>query len=209
MLSGLQIPPVSAMLSATKPARERELLRRTNHSYVVGIAGGTCSGKSTLCTLLSQRLEDLQPTVICMDRYFMQPAPNTVAPITRKVYVEHNHPTSLRLDDLYADLDAAIEKGGLILVEGLFALHLDPVREKLNLKVFVDLKSDERLYRRIKRWIDRQSMDEIAERYLDTVRFRHDELVEPSRWHADVVLNGTLDRGQGVDILETYIRARA
>ena len=48
----------------------------------------------------------------------------------------------------------------------------------------------------------------IAQRYLDTVRFRHDELVEPSRWHADLVLNGTLDRGQGVEILAGYIRSK-
>ena len=180
-----------------------------NHSYVIGIAGGTCSGKTTLSEALTQRLADYQPTVIHMDHFFQRNPPTTIAPITRIEYVEHNHPSAMRLDDLYAELDRAIEAGGLIIIEGLFALHLDLIRDKLDLKVFVDLKSDERLYRRIKRWIDRQSMDEIALRYLDTVRFRHDELVEPTRWHADLVLNGTLDRGQGIDILETYIRANA
>ena len=177
-------------------------------SYVVGIAGGTCSGKTTLTNRLAEQLADLKPTILYMDQYFRNPSPTTIAPITRIEYVEHNHPSTLRLEDLYADLDAAIATGGLILIEGLFALHLDEIREKLDLKVFVDMKSDERLYRRIKRWIDRQSIDEIAQRYLDTVRFRHDELVEPSRWHADLVLNGTLDRGQGVEILAGYIRSK-
>jgi len=180
-----------------------------NSSYVVGIAGGTCSGKTTLATRLAEKMADLEPTVIYMDRYYKNPTPNVIAPITRIEYVEHNHPDAMRLDDLYADLDAAITKGGIIIIEGLFAMHLDYIREKLDLKVFVDLKSDERLYRRIKRWIEWQSMDEIALRYLDTVRFRHDELVEPTRWHADMVLNGTLDMGQGVEILESYIRAKA
>lgn len=181
-----------------------------NKCYVVGIAGGTCSGKTTLTQALTERLKDLNPVVFSMDRYIKHENPTkTIAPITRKEYVEHNHPSGMRMDELYADLEKTLDEGGLIIVEGLLALHLDKIREKLDLKVYVDLKSDERLYRRIKRWMQWQSIDEIAERYLDTVRFRHDEQVEPSRWHADLVLNGTLDRGQGIDILETYIRAKA
>lgn len=62
-----------------------------------------------------------------------------------------------------------------------------------------------RLYRRIKRWMDRQSLDEIALRYLDTVRFRHDELIEPSRWHAGLVLDSMLDANQGTDILARFL----
>ncbi len=180
-----------------------------NERYVVGIAGGTCSGKSTLTKALTDRLSDLNPTVFTLDRYIKHENPTmTVAPITRKEYVEHNHPSGMRMDELYTDLNKTIDAGGLILIEGLLTLHLDAIRENLDLKVYVDLQSDERLYRRIKRWAQWQSIDEVAERYLDTVRFRHDEQVEPSRWHADLVLNGTLDMNQGIDILETYIRAK-
>ena len=94
------------------------------------------------------------------------------------------------------------------MIEGLFALYLPEVLEHLDLKIFVDLKSDERLVRRIRRHLERgDTFDEITDRYIDTVRFRHDELVEPTRWRADLVLNGTL-AGQEIAVAETYIRAK-
>lgn len=180
-------------------------------AYVVGIAGGTCSGKSTITQRLAEILgAEKSVTVINMDRYFMRPGITTVAPVTRIEYPEHNHPDALDLERLYADFDAAAAgESDVVLIEGLFALHLDHIREKLDLKVFIDLKSDERLFRRIKRWLERESMDKIAARYLDTVRYRHDELIEPSRWHADMVINGTLDANKGTDILAGYIKANA
>ncbi len=178
--------------------------------YVVGIAGGTCSGKSTSSERLVERLSDLKVVYIMMDRYFNPEQSYTVAPITRKTYVEHNHPDMLLLDKLYADFDAACESDAdVVVVEGLFALYLDKIREKLDLKVFVDLKSDERIVRRIKRFMSfGQTMDEVTDRYLDTVRFRHDELIEPTRWHADMVINGTLDMHKGMDLLECVVRAK-
>ena len=116
-------------------------------------------------------------------------------------------PRGMDLEGLYKAVDIAVHDlaNDVVIIEGLFALHLDAIREQLDLKVYLDLKSDERLYRRICRWLDRQSMEEIASRYLDTVRFRHDELVEPSRWHADMVINGTLDSNKGAEILYFYL----
>ena len=177
--------------------------------YIIGIAGGTCSGKSTL----AGRLENIyggRCRVIHMDAYFKKPSPTTVAPITRKVYVEHNHPDALELDRLYADLDEITASGEpeLLIIEGLFALSLDPIREKLDLKIFVDLDSDERLVRRIRRFTSfGQTFDEVTDRYIDTVRFRHNEFVEPSRWHADAVINGTAGQSS-VDLLAAYIDAQ-
>lgn len=176
--------------------------------YVVGIAGGTCSGKSTVTARLSEALEGkCRVAVFNMDRYFKRPGMTTIAPITRIEYPEHNHPDALDTEKLYADFEAAINGGecDVVLIEGLFALYLDRIREQLDLKVFIDLKSDERLYRRIKRWLDRQDMDTISARYLDTVRFRHDELIEPTRWHADMVINGTLDANKGSEMLLNWM----
>ena len=70
----------------------------------------------------------------------------------------------------------------------------------------MDLKSDERIVRRIKRFTAMgQTFEEVTDRYLDTVRFRHDELIEPTRWHADLVLNGTFLDGLGADVVVRYL----
>jgi len=160
--------------------------------FVIGIAGGTCSGKSTLAGKLAEYYGD-RCRVIHMDAYFRKPSITTIAPITGIEYVEHNHPDALYLDRLYEDFASAIENGSedILIIEGLFALHLSEIRSRLNLKIFVDLASDERLVRRIRRFTSfGQTFDEVTSRYIDTVRFRHDELVEPSRWYADMVVNG-------------------
>lgn len=181
-----------------------------NQPYIVGVAGGTCSGKSTLVAELKKRLaSDFSVHSIMMDMFWLSPGPSVVAPITRAVYKERNHPDALDQERLFAEFDQARQSGdfNIIFVEGLFALQMDRIRDTLDVRVFVDLPSDERMYRRIKRWMSYgETMESIVSRYLDTVRFRHDELVEPSRWHADVVINGTLDMHHGTDILECYIR---
>jgi len=144
-----------------------------------------------------------------MDSYFIKPFETVIAPITGKPYPEVNRPSAVDLPRLFADFHAAIDDADnkLIIVEGLFALQQPELYENCDLKIFVDLKSDERLVRRIRRHLQRgDTFDEITDRYIDTVRFRHDELVEPTRWRADLVLNGTF-YGKEVDIAETVIRA--
>jgi len=179
--------------------------------YVVGISGGTCSGKTTLTNNIAAKLaEKYRIVVLHMDKYYKWSKIKTIAPITRIEYVEHNHPDSVDLDLLNADFFTSVsdENNDIVLLEGLFAFYLEQFREKLDLKIFVDLKSDERLYRRIKRMINHESLDEIALRYLDTVRYRHEEFVEPTRWYADLVVNGTLDMNLGTEIVLSYIKTQ-
>lgn len=178
--------------------------------YVVAVAGGTCSGKSTLAEGLAKAFSDNRRVVVMnMDSYFKKEPPTVIAPITRVEYVEHNHPDTLELDRMFADFRAALAGDAeLLIIEGLFALHLDEIREAADLKTFVDLPSDERLVRRIPKHMARgQSFEQVTVRFLDTVRFRHAELVEPTRWHADVVLNGTLDRNRGLEVLKNFVGA--
>lgn len=179
-------------------------------TYVVAVAGGTCSGKSYVTTILDHIFSPLCRTkIINMDLYFKKEPPNTVAPITRKVYVEHNSPDTLELDRLFADFKRDSESGefDLLVVEGLFALYMDEIRERADLKLFVDLASDARLVRRVKKFEQfGENFDEITERYIDTVRFRHNELIEPTRWHADVVLNGTIDNLKGAEVVTSYLK---
>lgn len=136
----------------------------------------------------------------------------TIAPITQIEYAEHNHPNALDIENCYKDLLTAISDKSIdvVLVDGVFALYFNQIRATLDMKVFVDLKSDERLYRRIKRSLSNEyeTLDETANRYLDTVRYRHDEFVEPTRWHADIIINGTWDTNLGVNIIASHIEAQ-
>ena len=173
--------------------------------FVIGIAGGTCSGKSTLSEKLAERYGS-RCHVIHMDAYFRRPFISTIAPITGKEYVEHNQPDALLQDDMKRDFDGALASSefDIVIIEGLFALYLDWIRNRCDLKIFVDLDSDERLVRRIRRFEERgQTFDEITDRYIDTVRFRHNELIEPTRWHADLVVNGNACE-RSVDVIAAY-----
>lgn len=181
--------------------------------YVVAVAGGTCSGKSTITHALEEKLStEFKVKAIEMDQYFKKEPPKTIAPITRKEYVEHNHPSSLELERLQADFEAAINDESLeiVLVEGLFALYTDWIREKADFKIYVDLDSDARLVRRIKKHMSwGNTYEQVTDRYIDTVKFRHNELIEPTRWHADLVINGTLDSNKGTDAALCYIKSMA
>ncbi len=181
--------------------------------YIVGIAGGTASGKTTLVERLPALLEPLRVYRFNCDTYFrFNNMPKVIAPFTGIEYKEANIPEALRLEDMFRDFEAVCEgqteeEYDVVLIEGLFVLHLPEIRNRLHLKVFIDLQSDERLIRRIRRWMPKgQTMDEIADRYLDTVRYRHQEYVEPTRWYADVVINGALS-DKSLDVLATYVKA--
>ncbi len=173
--------------------------------FVIGIGGGTCSGKTTLSKALEAYYGD-RAVVIHMDNYLRLHTLKTVAPFTGKEYVEHNHPDAMRQEDLFRDFESAIAgERELVIIEGLFALYFDRIREKCDLKLFVDLASDERLVRRIRRFGEAgQSFDDIVSRYIDTVRFRHDEFLESTRWYADMVVNGMLPP-KTVDIITAYV----
>ena len=164
---------------------------------VVGIGGGTCSGKSTLTDKLEVMLSKKNKvSVLRMDDYYNWSDMKTIAPITRIEYPEHNHPDAVDMDNLYKKFIETItdNNNDIVLLEGIFSFYFDQLRDKLDLKIFVDLKSDERMYRRIKRLLDYgEPLDDIAQRYLDTVRYRHDEFVEQTRWYADLVVNGNSD----------------
>lgn len=163
--------------------------------YTIGIAGGTCSGKTTLSGKLDGMFTaaGYKTCVIHMDSFFKKVTPTVVAPFTGVEYPEHNHPDSFRMDEFYAAVDEAqASDADVLIIEGLLILYLERIREKLDLKIFVDLLSDERMYRRIHKFMAMRgdTLEQVCDRYLDTVRWRHAEFVEPSRWYADLVING-------------------
>lgn len=179
-------------------------------TYVVGIAGGSASGKSTFSDALEKALSGLKVKAIHMDSYFKpeHERPYSEAPISGVMYVDDNHPLTMDLPRLFIDLTEAIESNlhEVIIVEGLLTLWDKNIYSKLDLKLFVDCKPDERIVRRLKRnmkW--GLTFDEISNVYLDLVRYRHDEYAEPSKWRADFILNGSVQSEKALLIISDFI----
>jgi len=181
-------------------------------TYIVGIAGGSASGKSTFCDLLEKSFGGYRVMTIHMDSYFKpeKQRPYSKAPITQRMYVDDNHPQTMDLPKLKDDLTAAAEKNAydIIIVEGLLTLYDDGICALLDLKLFVDCRPDERIVRRLKRNMQwGLSFDEIANVYLDMVRYRHDEYVETSKWRADFILNGSNPSEKALKIISDAVKA--
>lgn len=181
--------------------------------FTVGIAGGTASGKSTLCQNLENALKDYKLFVIHMDNYFKaeKDRPHTKAFVSQIVYDDHNHPETMDLPKLNKDLEEILRKNEheIIIVEGLLTLWDDNIYDKLDLKIFVDCKADERIVRRLKRNMQwGLKFDEIANVYLDMVRYRHEEYVEPCKWRADIIINGSNPTDVSFEVLTGYIKSK-
>ena len=96
-----------------------------------------------------------------------------------------------------------------IIAEGLLVLWDDEICGLLDMKLFVDCKADERIVRRLRRNMSwGLSFDEVSDVYLGLVRFRHDEYVEPSKWRADLIINGSKQSDLAVEIIVTTVRSK-
>ncbi|MFZ2538442.1 MAG: AAA family ATPase [Oscillospiraceae bacterium] len=178
--------------------------------FIVGIAGGSASGKTTFCSILEKELCEFNLKIFHMDDYFKpnEERPFVESPITGKMYVDDNQPETIDIARLKLDLQSALEtEYELIVIEGLFTLWDKEIYSKLDLKLYVDCKPDERIVRRIKRNLGwGLTFDEITTVYLDMVRYRHDEYVEPTKWKADIILNGSNLSTQSVCVITNFIK---
>lgn len=179
-------------------------------TFFVGIAGGSASGKSTFCDIIEKELSELRIKVIHMDDYFKpsEERPFSEALITGVMYVDDNHPETIDFLQLRLDLSNALSSSNdVVIIEGLLTLWDKEISSKLDLKLFVDCQPDERIVRRLRRnmtW--GLKFDEIANVYLDMVRYRHDEYIEPTKWKADLILNGSQPSKQAVEAVVELIK---
>ena len=181
-------------------------------AYIIGIAGGSAGGKTTFARQLQTALADIDVLLLSMDAYFKPEAerPSAVGNTGRR-YRDDNCPEAFDLPRLRRDAAEAAESGGcrVLIVEGLLTLWDRALYEMLDLRLYVDCRADERIVRRLRRNMQwGYSFDEIADVYLDLVRTRHDEFVEPSRWRAELVVNGSGCTDGALAVLTAYIRTQ-
>lgn len=180
-------------------------------TVIIGIAGGTGSGKSTFTNRLKQHFGDAV-TVIYHDNYYRRQGN---IPFEQRRKVNYDHPDALETDLLLEHLrhlrrgetiacpvydyelhDRSVETieirpNHIIIVEGILTLADARLRDLLDIKIFVDADADERILRRIVRDISERGreMGDIIEQYLSTVKPMHNLYVQPTRATADIVLN--------------------
>jgi uridine kinase len=176
---------------------------------LIGLAGGSASGKSTFAEALVQALRaaraDLAVEKISTDDYFLpnETIPTFQSPTRGGALPDYNRPDSLDAARLLRDLDARRSATGcpdVLLVEGLMVLHLPEIRDQLDLRLFIELDADQRALRRLVRNLghnydpsDDNSAQGIANYFLESAKVGHEKYVEPSRRCADLILRGDGD----------------
>lgn len=195
-------------------------------SFIVGIAGGSASGKSTFATALARALSDGEPSLrtemVSMDRYFRTleaGAPSFISPTSGELRLDRNQPDSadnVRLAEDLARRSREDDAPDVILVEGLMVLYVALVREMLDLRLFVDLDADVRALRRMLRARGRAANEPLSpERlegginyYRESARVGHALYVGPSAAHADLVIRGDSDFARGAALIADIVRVR-
>lgn len=178
---------------------------------VIGLAGGTGSGKSTVASSIYYEFEPETITIFPHDAYYKQ-FNHLYKPERDKL--NFDHPSSLDNDLFVEHLvklknsqrikrpiydftthtrkpeTVTVQPTKIILVDGILIFAIPAIRRLFDLKVFVDTEADLRILRRIRRDMGERgrTLDSVIEQYETTVKPMHDEFVEPSKKHADIII---------------------
>jgi uridine kinase len=197
---------------------------------LVGIAGGTGSGKTSLAVKIRDRVGEQSCLLIAQDSYYKDGS--TLAPAAQAA-LNYDHPdafdTSLLVQDL-RDLKAGrpvpcltydhatysrqvlpdpLKPMPVVILEGILILAEEPLRRLMDIKLFIDTDADVRILRRLNRDLhDRgRSFESVERQYLDSVRPMHLEFVEPSKRYADLIIPEGAENEVALEAVVARIRA--
>lgn len=197
---------------------------------VIGIAGGTGSGKTTVADLVAGDLGPDRVVVLTQDNYYCD---LSHLPFEERARTNFDHPDAVDFQ-LMADHIAELKAGRAIqmpvydfkvhtrmpetvrvqprdnlIVEGILVLEFEEIRDQMDLRIYVDTDDDLRFIRRLKRDIEERgrSVNSVIDQYLSTVRPMHMEFVEKNRRHADLILPWMTYNRNAVQMLIEMVRA--
>ncbi len=191
---------------------------------IIGIAGGTGSGKTTITKRLMSEFGD-KVTAIYHDNYYKA---HHDMPLAERAKLNYDHPNAFDTDLMVSDLKKlhagqaiecpvydytihdrsdrtiTIKPSPVIIVEGIMIFASEELRNLINIKIFVDTDADVRILRRILRDVNERgrSLDSVITQYLTTVKPMHEAFVEPSKRYADIIIP---EGGQNEVALEMVI----
>lgn len=195
---------------------------------IIGIAGGTGSGKTTVVRKIVESLPEGEVVVLPQDSYYKD---SSHVPVEERQFINFDHPDafewsllSRHLADLkkgnaieqptYSYLTCTrqdktihIEPKEVVIVEGILALCDDELRTQMDLKIFVDADSDERLIRVISRDIVERgrTAEAVMSRYTRVLKPMHLQFIEPTKRYADLIVPQGGNNKVAIDILRMYI----
>ncbi len=197
-------------------------------SIIIGIAGGTGSGKTTIAKNIVQEYGPGEVLRLDLDSYYRDLSNLS---LEARTAINFDHPSSLEIELLVQHVEElcqgktvqipiynfathtrskdtrTVKPHKVIIIEGIMALYFAALTEKMDLKLYVDTPSDIRFIRRLKRDIIERgrSVDSVIEQYKSTVRPMHSQFVEPNKFLADVIIpEGGMNR-VAVDLIRTKI----
>lgn len=200
-----------------------------NKPIIIGVAGGSASGKTSLSKKLYSTFEKTSSVIIINEDDYYKDQSNI--PLEEHTKTNYDHPFAFDHDLLIEHLNMLINgfeikkptydytvhnrsdiyqrvmPSDVIILEGLFVLENKTLREMMDIKLFVDTPSDVRFIRRLVRDLKERgrSLDSIINQYLKVVRVMHDEYVEPSKKYADLIIPEGGQNKVAIDILTTKI----
>ena len=176
---------------------------------LIGIAGGTGAGKTTVARAITEDVADVR--LLPLDNYYHDLSSLAAAERTR---INYDHPDAFDWPLVRSQLDAlasgeaiempqydfethtrsdetvAVEPGPVVVVEGILALYDEALRDRFDLRIYVETDADVRVLRRIRRDVQERGrdLDGVIEQYLSTVKPMHEQFVRPTKRQADLII---------------------
>ncbi len=196
---------------------------------IVGVAGGSASGKSTIVDKFKQYFkEDIE--VLCHDFYYKA---NADLDFEDRKKLNYDHPHAFDTEEMIEDIKKLrrgqeiyrpeydyklhtrsdktylVRPKRVVIIDGFLILENKDLRDLMDLKIYVDTDADERLMRRITRDVAERgrTVESVLDQYRNTVKPMHEEFVEPSKKHADIIIPRGGENTVAIDIMIKHIES--
>ena len=200
----------------------------TNNSFLIGIAGGTGSGKTSIANAIAAGFDPSEVSIIQQDSYYKD---LSTLSIEERSSMNFDHPDAVDFDlmkDQLIDLlngqsvnipeydysthtrtnrTRVMEKQNIIIIEGILALFDPDVRNLMEIKIYVETADDMRFIRRLERDVQKRgrTLTSVIQQYYKSVRPMHIQFVESTKKYADIIIPEGSHNKVGIDILQTKI----